>query len=444
MMHARADDFAAAIGSGHSGKVAATRRICLVTPGHIATNPRLAKEADALASAGFEVSVVAADYLGWARQADKEFEGRPWKIAAKVQFGPLAPASTRTKLGLRHIFARQIVKSGVKWDSLIDAAWHPAVPELVSAASKIPAAFYIAHYPAALPAAARAARLHGARYAFDAEDFHLGEPPDDAEHDFQRFLTRAIEGRYLSGAAYVTAASPEIRDAYINAYGVRASVVLNVFPVSEAPSAPAPRGTVSPSPSLYWFSQTIGPNRGLELALEAIACAQSKPHLFLRGLPSLGYRQRLHDFAQLLGCADRLHFLLPQAPSEMIRSAADFDVGLAGEPGHTENNRRALSNKLFTYLLSGLPVVISDTIAQSRFAANSKECLKLYSRNDPKTLAAALDSLLLDPQRLASARRAAFDLGRTRYNWEIESRVVVELVERALLPNSQSDGCISP
>ena len=36
--------------------------ICLLTPGHLSTNPRLTKEADALVSAGFEVCVLAADY----------------------------------------------------------------------------------------------------------------------------------------------------------------------------------------------------------------------------------------------------------------------------------------------------------------------------------------------------------------------------------------------
>ena len=35
------------------------RRICLITPGHVASTPRLVKNADALAAAGYEVHVVA-------------------------------------------------------------------------------------------------------------------------------------------------------------------------------------------------------------------------------------------------------------------------------------------------------------------------------------------------------------------------------------------------
>ena len=57
-------------------------------------------------------------------------------------------------------------------------AFSPFTGPLTAAAKRVPADLYIAHYPAALPAAAIAARRHGALYAFDAEDFHLGDLPD--------------------------------------------------------------------------------------------------------------------------------------------------------------------------------------------------------------------------------------------------------------------------
>ena len=73
-----------------------------------------------------------------------------------------------------------------------------------------------------------------------------------------------IESRWLPGCAYMTAVSPGIADAYVENYGVaQPHVVLNVFPKSHAPSGATPRGTARPGPSLYWFSQTIGPDRGL-------------------------------------------------------------------------------------------------------------------------------------------------------------------------------------
>lgn len=408
-------------------------RACLITPGHISTNPRLAKEAHTLASAGCEVTVIACDYSAWGRAEDRAVRSTEWNVAEPVRFGPLAPPALRMRQGVRHRVARKLVALGARDERVVAAAWHPAGPDLVKAAMAIKADLYIAHYPAALPAAATAARRHGGLYAFDAEDFHLGDPPGRQEFDSQRNLTRMIEQRYLSGAAYVTAASPDIAEAYVESYGItRPSVLLNVFPRAEAPPAPTERGAAIPRPSLYWFSQTIGPDRGLECAVEAVAAARSRPHLYLRGQFALGYETMLDALAGSLGCRDRVHFLAPAPPSEMVQLATQYDVGLASEIGHTPNNKLALSNKLFTYLLAGLPAVVSDTPAQARFAADKGSCLRLFAANDAMGLAAALDELLLDPRRLAEARRAAFELGRARYNWEVESRVLLNLVERAL------------
>ena len=187
---------------------------------------------------------------------------------------------------IRQRAARQLLRAGVQLPVTTEAAWHQVTPDLVKAARSVRADLYVAHYVAALPAAAQAARLHGTRYAFDAEDFHLGDPPDGPEFDGIRRHAWAIESAYLPGAAYVTAASPGIADAYARAYGIPVpTVVLNVFPRSHAPAAPTDRGSATPGPSVYWFSQTIGGDRGLECAARAIGLARSRPHLYLRGNP---------------------------------------------------------------------------------------------------------------------------------------------------------------
>ena len=39
------------------------KKICLVSPGHVASNPRLVKEANSLLQAGYDVRVVAGDMV---------------------------------------------------------------------------------------------------------------------------------------------------------------------------------------------------------------------------------------------------------------------------------------------------------------------------------------------------------------------------------------------
>jgi len=120
------------------------------------------------------------------------------------------------------------------------------------------------------------------------------------------------------------------------------------------------------------------------------------------------------------------------APSEMERIAAAFDIGLAGEVGDTLSRRLALPNKQFTYLLAGVPIVMSDTPAHSAFAAGLESCVRLFRIDDPRSLVLAMDELLGSAETLAVARRRAFELGQTRFNWEAEQRVFLDEVARVL------------
>ena len=238
---------------------------------------------------------------GRARQIEA-LASRLWSVAQTLPFGPDAPRPVRVLQLLRQHSARLMVHAGIELPAVVRAAWHPISPDLVRAAIRVPADLYIAHYPAALPAAAIAARHYGALYAFDAEDYHLGDFSEIPQHNAERRMVRAIEGRHLRGCAYVTAASPGIAEAYVKSYGItRPTVALNVFPRPQAPPGPTSAGTTVPGPSVYWFSQTIGPNRGLECAVRAIARTRSRPHFYLRGTLARNFADRLQKIAAEVG-----------------------------------------------------------------------------------------------------------------------------------------------
>lgn len=397
-------------------------RVCIVTPGQIGSNPRVVKEADALHEAGHEVNVIATRSLDVVEPRDQALMHRaPWGLE-RIDLR----SSLRWKLRRAGQLCARRAYATTGLRQTADAGLSALTQPLRRAALAIPADLYIAHYPAALPAVGAATKKHGASYAYDAEDFHPGDWPDDPGYDIERQLVRAIEARYLPNCDYVTAASPGIADAYAEAYGIeRPRVVLNAFPLGQAAPAPTPRGTARPAPSLYWFSQTIGPNRGIECAVRAIGRAATRPHLYLRGTPAAGFATRLLDLARGIGAAGRVHFLLPDEPDRMVQLAAVYDAGLCSETGHTSSRRLCLTNKLFSFLLAGIPPLLSDTPAQCRFAAAAGLTDLLYPRDDPAALAQILDHLLGDAERLAAARARAWRLAQERYNWERERRALI-------------------
>jgi glycosyltransferase involved in cell wall biosynthesis len=184
--------------------------------------------------------------------------------------------------------------------------------------------------------------------------------------------------------------------------------------------------------SIYWFSQTIGPGRGLEQILIAMARMRSHASLSIRGSDSFGYSTRLEAIAAELNVKDKLEFLPSGPPDEMVRLAAQYDVGLASEIGIPPSRAVCLTNKIFTYLLAGIPVLLSDTPAQRRIAQQLGAAARLVEIASPDKLAQVLDHLAMNDTTLSDAKREAWSQGQTRFNWDKEKQRFLQSVEQTL------------
>lgn len=402
---------------------AARRRFCLVTPMHVADNPRLVKEADALAAAGCDVRVVSMLWSDAGRARDVELlRGRGWRLTSL----DVRPASLGTRLrriagGAAERAARHASARGAEWPWLVDRAASRHLGALARLAAAEPADVVIAHNLQALPVAARAARLLGARLGFDAEDLHAAEAPETPLERPRLRLNRLVEQRYLPCCDLVTASSEGIADELARRYRIaRPLVVLNAFPLADLP-APAPRRAAGRVPSLYWFSQVIGPDRGLEDAIEAMPLLGAPVQLHLRGRIDPDYRRRLQELAAARGVADALRFLPVEAPARLPALAAQHDIGLALEQPVCLNRLICVTNKLFMYLLGGLAVAATDTPGQRGIIAEAGDVGFVYPAGDAAALAAGLRPLVTDPARLAAVQRRARAAAEARFSWEHEA-----------------------
>jgi len=408
-------------------------KVCLVTTGQPSTNPRLVKEADALVAAGFDVHVVAAYWTAWAIDADRRLlADKRWELTL-VDWRKASSPALHAISRIRHAAARRAAAAGARpWVRFAEAALCRVGPELRAASLAWAADLYVAHNLGALPAARAAARARGVRHGFDAEDFHSGQF-SSAEHALARF-TRRVERRLLPECAYVTAASPLIAQAYRDLCGIELpTTILNVFPLRDRPAAP-PSDHRSSRVRMYWFSQTIGPSRGLEDAVAAMALlGTDRVELHLRGAWQQGYEAELRRLAARIGVPDeRIVWHPPADQPDMVRLAAAFDIGLALEPGTTINNDLAASNKIFTYVLAGTAVAATRTRGQMAFAPELGRSTTWCEPGNASSLAAALRPWIDDRDRLAAAREIAWGLGGSTFNWDREQRTFVDLVCRVI------------
>jgi glycosyltransferase involved in cell wall biosynthesis len=208
---------------------------------------------------------------------------------------------------------------------------------------------------------------------------------------------------------------------------------LNVFPLASRPVARR-RTDGGDRLTLYWFSQTIGTNRGLEDVVEAMGVlSRDAIELHLRGSWQNGYRNTLERLARDRGVtSDRIVSHAPGDPDEMVRLASEFDVGLATEPGATPNNDILLSNKIFTYLLAGAAVIATATTGQAAIASRLGGACVTYRPGDIDTLARQLHAWAIDRNALETARATAWQLAQAEYNWDREKEKFLDVVSGVL------------
>src|SRR5437879_13643007 len=128
------------------------RRVCIVSPGNLASNPRALKEAGALHEAGYRVTAIVCNYTDSLKSFDDDIAAKvPWSVL-RISRPSWEPYLHRAS----NLMARCLSKAacGVPLP-IAAAAYGGPVPALWRAARSVPADLYIAHYVAALPGAAR-------------------------------------------------------------------------------------------------------------------------------------------------------------------------------------------------------------------------------------------------------------------------------------------------
>ncbi|WP_183578597.1 hypothetical protein HDF18_22345 [Mucilaginibacter sp. X5P1] len=402
--------------------------VVLVTSGQPSLNPRLVKEADALSNAGYDVTVLYVYWNDWATKFDAPLlKNKKWK-AIRVGGDPDQQKAVYFFSRLIHKISRFVIQKIGPVNSLSQIAITRGAYFLTREAKKHKADLYIGHNLGALAAVIKAAEKHHAKSGFDTEDFHRQEVSNDKSSLHYKNV-KYLEDKYLSKADYVTAASPQIAEAYERLYpGIKPVSILNVFPRdTSVEERSVNKGIVK----LFWFSQTIGANRGLEEVIEALNLLNSNNfELHLLGNSNDNTQQQLSGKARF--DKQQIFFHEPILADDLISFASQFDIGLASENSTPYNRDICLTNKIFTYLQAGLTIVASDTTAQKAFLNEYPEVGKEYQTNNIQSLTTILSGYQADRELLHNTCTASLKLGKEKMNWENESKKFLTMVEKTL------------
>jgi glycosyltransferase involved in cell wall biosynthesis len=403
--------------------------VLIVTNGHLCRNPRPLKEAFTLGKAGYDVTVLGIrNHAASDRQDAALAAEAPFKLCSVNLLPGAGWNSLLARLRIRLL--RDLAKRGLGQSI---GSLGPA-KLLLRRARALNADLTICHNEIAHWVGLQL-RPQGRRIAADLEDWHSEDllPADRQARPLG--LIRQVESALLRQCAYVTTTSQSLADGLHHRYGgAEPAVISNSFPLQDNP-----RTACTPDDGpirFFWFSQTLGPGRGLEAFLRIWAQLELHSEVVLLGEDRGGYQQRLRALLPETKQAS-LQFRPLVTPDELPTVIAAHDIGLALEDSSIVNRDLTITNKILQYLNAGLAVLATPTAGQREVFAAQPEIGEFFDPLDPTQALAALRRIATDREQLRARQQAARRLAQDRYCWEREETKLLALVSRTLEPSSR-------
>lgn len=366
-------------------------RIVMAVVSDLSSDARVRREAAALANAGHRVSVVGFDYQV-RRPLRHDADGVVYRL---LPFPARGSSRPRRLAGVAVFFARaSIAVLAARADVVHAHNLHLAAP------------------------CALAARLHRARLVYDAHE--LTAP-------MVRRRLRGLAVRYermIWRRADAVITTNESRARFLGRlHGGPAPVVVGNYPVEPPAVQPADLHRRFGVPAGRRILLYQGGLYVSDRCFETVAMAlRDLPdwHWVLVGFGSPRNLARLAEILRGADVADRAH-IVPKVPLDrLLDITAGADLGVVPLKRVHLNNYLGDTNKLFEYLMAGVPAVGSDFPEVRRALVDNPEgpAGAVFDPVDPASIAMAVKGLEPD---LAELRRRAWRVARRRFSWTLES-----------------------
>lgn len=283
-----------------------------------------------------------------------------------------------------------------------------------------------------LPVAHRAARLRGAKLAYDAHE--LFSEIDNPWIRVRRGYWRRTEGRLLPFCAVATTVNEFIAEEMARRYEVPAPEVLyNCTRTPQGFDLDAEHRElhtalgVPPETRIMLYQGWHAQGRGIEeLVLGAERLRGANALLALMGYGE--YKPQLQALASEHGLGDVVRFLDPVPQADLVAYCASATVGVIPYRPVDLNNYYSSPNKLFDFIQSRTPILAND-LPFLRKVIVGREIGTVSAMTTPESVGEAMIGILsrLGEGETVARWRANLREAAAVYNWEHEGEKLLRL-----------------
>lgn len=404
--------------------------LLILIGGHLATAPRPQKEAAAARREGFRVVIRG---VWWDdRLADEDLA---LASSIGVQFAPVIDLRSRdfttSLLRLKQRLAREICW---RFGWVTTRALGIGPPEMLREALKIRPDLTMVHSEAGLWVGKELLQ-RGLKVGVDFEDWFSEDLPISNQklRPFSRL--KGLERALLREADLTLTTTKAMAEALaLDAETTRVpKVIPNCFPWKTAPhlALSVDDSRSCSALSFYWFSQTIGPGRGLETLGAALMEVKGEWELHLRG--DLRTYRSWFESAFPRKIRDRVKLHGPVSNAELPSASSGYNVGLALELPYSSNKNLTASNKIFEYLRCGLAVIVTRTKGQLEIMSGCPDVGWLVPPGDVEALRVTLQNCIDNRKLVQRARACALLAASEQWAWESFETKLAKFLRSAAL-----------
>jgi glycosyltransferase involved in cell wall biosynthesis len=384
-------------------------RICMHVLETARTDGRVMRAATALRDAGFAVSVI-------------DIDSKPEQIRETIQ-----------GIDIKHVkVASSFMSTRFRRLGLQRAAllFVQSLLHLL----QTPTDIYHAHDIVALPACYIAALLRRKPLIFDAHELPLKELDGPKRRWIRAVLTPILSAMIRHSAGVITA-SPFYAQEIRNRYHIpTVSLVRNLPPYRTVLKSDRLRQHLGLSPSvrLALYQGNVQEDRGLDVLVRAAPFLKRDVVIVIMGKAVEETLSRLQALIASERVADRVKIIPPVPYEELFDWTASADIGLnVLPPDYSLSIRYTLPNKLFEYLMAGVPVLTSELDAVTE-VVRAYNVGQVVSSLAPADLASAINTMLSDDRTLTRMRWNALDVTQREFCWEKEKSQLLQLYHNIL------------
>lgn len=281
------------------------------------------------------------------------------------------------------------------------------------------------HSLAVLPLGVFLKFRHGAHLVYDTHEL---ETEVTSSRGPVRWLYKSLEWLFIRWADDVVVVSETIAEWYEQTYRiVRPVVVRNVpqVPKKELPAANSTlwrsRFNIPAEHIVFIYQGGLFPGRRIEQLIRVFARAKPGRHVLF-----MGYGKLESVVKEAVVVHPNIHYSPAVSPADVLRHTAGADVGLVGVANVCLSYYYSLPNKLFEYILAGLPAIMPAYPEMVRTADSTGVGWTVEEED-----AAWLEVVNRLDWAAVNAAKAQARISTKAFSWENEERHFLKIV-RAL------------